>query len=552
MPTDSLDPVLSALARLRARGESLRPRVDLVHFDAWREEVRTWLHHAVSVEEAQKFSGLIDGPVGRGIVEFYDWMIVTRLSFLDGLRIQLERRVLELPSPASLITFFVSHSAADEHLAGAVVEFLRACIDFPDHVIRCTSVPGYKLETGTSTSATLRAEVRAAKCAIGLITTSSVQASWVLFELGARWGRELHVAPILHPDAQFDMLPGPLKETHAVKLNDEPGMLQLVEELSLKLGYPKRSPTLYPRARARLAEAFAATASTKVERSSTASRPKARAQKSPKSAPLSDRPTSRDIRKLLVESRVGPSEAAKALSRLGSTSEVIAEVLREQEDYLRDLDEPSTLDKMLAEDALTATNPHEHLERVVSRLCEHQEQIARPLLVAAGRRAIQRRIKKGGHADWHYRVLMKVLAAELREVFGREAGAVAEEMLDGLGAGDETTSALDDLVVRPKATRRAQKPTAVDKPAPIMANADVVNRLTSWMQSRPDRDNRKLIVFDAVDPEAEVPAGSAKKHLAKIGTKIGYSLVEEGETTILFERRREPSRESRRDQLKHF
>lgn len=83
---------------------------------------------------------------------------------------------------------FISHSSADQDLAEALIRLLRSALPLQPDIIRCTSVGGYKLPTGTEVDAQLRKEVVEAELFIALITKDSLDSTYVLFELGARWG----------------------------------------------------------------------------------------------------------------------------------------------------------------------------------------------------------------------------------------------------------------------------------------------------------------------------------------------------------------------------
>jgi hypothetical protein len=135
---------------------------------------------------------------------------------------------------------FISHSAKDEALAGKLVNLLTAAISPPltKGDILCTSVPGCRLEGGARTHDRLRDEIRGAPVFIGLITSTSVESSYVLFELGARWavGREPNI-PVLGPGEPYDLLPGPLhRNVNALKTDDRARVLQLVDDVATALG----------------------------------------------------------------------------------------------------------------------------------------------------------------------------------------------------------------------------------------------------------------------------------------------------------------------------
>tara|TARA_R110002096_G_scaffold199271_13_gene383117 strand:+ start:1750 stop:2910 length:1161 start_codon:yes stop_codon:yes gene_type:complete len=138
------------------------------------------------------------------------------------------------PEPQQLATpmkVFVSHSSDDAILAEAIVELLRAALSIPASQIRCTSVPEYGLDVGDNTDARLKAEVRESKCFIALITPVSIGSTYVLFELGARWGTELPLFPVLGRGATSRNLDGPLKAINAISLTDVSRIHHLINKV---------------------------------------------------------------------------------------------------------------------------------------------------------------------------------------------------------------------------------------------------------------------------------------------------------------------------------
>lgn len=139
------------------------------------------------------------------------------------------------------IRVFVSHSAADENLASALVNCIFSCMMLEDHEVRCTSVPGHKLPIGGETAATLRDELGESSVVIGLLTRNALTSSWVLFELGATWGARKKIQPILCGDISYSDLPGPLSGNHAARLSEKNDLSQFIDELSHTIGAKKRS-----------------------------------------------------------------------------------------------------------------------------------------------------------------------------------------------------------------------------------------------------------------------------------------------------------------------
>ena len=109
---------------------------------------------------------------------------------------------------------FVSHSSNDTELVKALVDLLEKAFTLVEGDIRCTSLPGYGLESGAHTSTTLQQELRESQVVLGMLSQNGRYSEWVLFELGAAWGMGKRVIPMLF-DIDYKDLPGPLAEQNA-------------------------------------------------------------------------------------------------------------------------------------------------------------------------------------------------------------------------------------------------------------------------------------------------------------------------------------------------
>ena len=141
---------------------------------------------------------------------------------------------------------FISHSSKDAELALALIDILRAGLGLRADQIRCSSVDGYRLPVGVNTESQLRDEVNAAKTVIGLITPNSLDSYYVMFELGARWGTRLFLAPLL-AGVKASELSGPLGLLNALLANNETQLHQLLENISKQLGLPLQGASSYVR-----------------------------------------------------------------------------------------------------------------------------------------------------------------------------------------------------------------------------------------------------------------------------------------------------------------
>src|SRR5689334_1801967 len=82
-----------------------------------------------------------------------------------------------------IMDIFISHSSKDAEIVQALIELIRSSLNTPAKRIRCTSINGYKLPIGVTTDEQLRTEIFGAKAFIGIISSASINSTYVLFEL---------------------------------------------------------------------------------------------------------------------------------------------------------------------------------------------------------------------------------------------------------------------------------------------------------------------------------------------------------------------------------
>ncbi len=144
------------------------------------------------------------------------------------------------------LSIFISHSRKDADLAQGLIDLLRAGLALTADQIRCSSVDGYRLPVGVNTEGKLREEVNAAKAVVGLITPSSLSSYYVMFELGARWGANLFLAPLL-AGVNAGELSGPLSLLNALSASSDAQLLQLLGDMADHLGLPLQPAASYIR-----------------------------------------------------------------------------------------------------------------------------------------------------------------------------------------------------------------------------------------------------------------------------------------------------------------
>lgn len=144
-----------------------------------------------------------------------------------------------------MIKIFISHCAEDSTIAESLAELLHTALHLPKSEIRCTSVDGYRLPAGANTDEQLRREVLDAPVLVGLISHRSFDSAYVLFELGARWGKNAFMAPLLAPGVSTSVLKGPISSLNALSCESASQIYQLVHEIGLQLAVSPEPPATY-------------------------------------------------------------------------------------------------------------------------------------------------------------------------------------------------------------------------------------------------------------------------------------------------------------------
>lgn len=140
---------------------------------------------------------------------------------------------------------FISHSSRDVQIAKALINLLRSAFNLNAKEIRCTSVNGFRLPIGVKPNEKLRQEIFDCEVLIGLLTPESLISHYVLFEMGARWGKDLTIFPLLCSEGCIDLISGPLSEINALDACDIHQVHQLITDLGNKLSIHPESPEVY-------------------------------------------------------------------------------------------------------------------------------------------------------------------------------------------------------------------------------------------------------------------------------------------------------------------
>jgi hypothetical protein len=140
------------------------------------------------------------------------------------------------------LDIFISHSSNDKIIVEKFLNLIQNAFKLSENKIRCTSVPGFKLKSGDNVDLTLLKEIQNAKVFLGFISKQSLESTYVLFEIGARWGTGHNPWLIAINDSVFVNLPKPISNFHNTSLAQRTGILQVLKEIQETLQYQSYNP----------------------------------------------------------------------------------------------------------------------------------------------------------------------------------------------------------------------------------------------------------------------------------------------------------------------
>lgn len=140
---------------------------------------------------------------------------------------------------------FISHSFQDKALARELVMLLKAALKLTDASIRCASVQGNKFPFGALIDEQIKQEVAESKVFIALLTPHSLKSFYVLFEIGARWGKGKSLGPLLARGTKAANIGGPISGIHSLSATDRDEMRQFIGDVAGQLGVSRVEANSY-------------------------------------------------------------------------------------------------------------------------------------------------------------------------------------------------------------------------------------------------------------------------------------------------------------------
>lgn len=158
---------------------------------------------------------------------------------------ELTEAATSLSNGLPLPKIFISHSNQDKKFVQALIDLLKTAFTLKSKDILCTSVPGHKLPGGADTEEALLDLLGKAQLLIGLLTPASLESSYVLFELGARWGLKKSLISLVGCGTKMHHIKEPLKSKNSLNATDEDDLHQLIEDVAKCLQQKSEPPSVY-------------------------------------------------------------------------------------------------------------------------------------------------------------------------------------------------------------------------------------------------------------------------------------------------------------------
>jgi chaperonin cofactor prefoldin len=128
------------------------------------------------------------------------------------------------------IKLFVSHSTKDIALVEHFIEFLESAMRVSADEIYCTSLNG-TIPTGVNFVEHMKQHITSAELVLFLITENYFKSPFCIAEMGAAWGLNQNIYPVVVEPLKYDVLGStPLAGIQAIKLNSDSDITKMYQE----------------------------------------------------------------------------------------------------------------------------------------------------------------------------------------------------------------------------------------------------------------------------------------------------------------------------------
>ncbi|MEZ4912171.1 MAG: toll/interleukin-1 receptor domain-containing protein [Saprospiraceae bacterium] len=198
--------------------------------------------HAYAIAKALKDRNFVETmPIHDGKVVITEFTIEAKY-FVNEYKKQNHNMSPKSEQNESSLDIFISHSSKDIEVVEQFIELLIKAFKIDESKIRCTSVPRFKLPSGSNVDNTIKNEISASKAFIGFITEKSLDSVYVLFELGARWGSERNFRLMTADQAIFELVKPPLVNHHIICISNRTEIYQILDEIQQDLSCKHYNP----------------------------------------------------------------------------------------------------------------------------------------------------------------------------------------------------------------------------------------------------------------------------------------------------------------------
>lgn len=126
---------------------------------------------------------------------------------------------------------FISHAAKDESLVEDLADLLHVGIGVQPDDIFCSSLPGMSIPTGEAFVQYIKSQIAHPKLVLLIVSEEFLKSAFCQNEVGASWGLDLPMWPLLVPPVVYSDVRGVLADAQLKKIEDKESLNDLRDDL---------------------------------------------------------------------------------------------------------------------------------------------------------------------------------------------------------------------------------------------------------------------------------------------------------------------------------